>query len=213
MTLVPRLLVITDRRQVPKGRRLSEVIEECIGSGARDVFLRERDLDDDAYADLANLVESLVGPAGGRLIVRSALHDGEHRGVHLRSGDEDPAVRPRLLGRSVHDTAQLMAARVSGCDYVTLSPIALTASKPGHGPALGPEGFSRIRASVPDCPPALALGGVTPSNVPMLTVAGAQGIAVMGSLMRSPHPGELVRQLFTALDRTSWRMTNPVRTQ
>ena len=54
--------------------------------------------------------------------------------------------------------AAAAAAAGEGCDYATLSPIFVSASKPGYGPALG---VGALR----DAPlPVYALGGVDPSN-------------------------------------------------
>jgi thiamine-phosphate pyrophosphorylase len=65
-----------------------------------------------------------------------------------------------------------------------VSPFAATASKPGYGPALGPAGLAALLAGGP---PAYALGGVTPDDVPACLAAGAVGVAVMGPLMRDPR--------------------------
>jgi thiamine-phosphate pyrophosphorylase len=68
-----------------------------------------------------------------------------------------PHPRPALLGRSCHDPAEVTAA--AGCDWVTVSPVNLTASKPGHGPALGPAGLAAC-IDAPGAPPVYALGGL-----------------------------------------------------
>src|SRR6185369_17264850 len=118
-------------------------------------------------------------------------------GVHLAARDPFPSPRPELVGRSCHDAAELAAAWDEGCDYVTLSPIFLTASKPGYGPALGTGALaSMIRALVASssarrrdrpAPAVYALGGVLPADVPACLAAGARGVAVMGPVMREPR--------------------------
>jgi len=118
-------------------------------------------------------------------------------GVHLAARDPFPSPRPELVGRSCHDAAELAAAAEEGCDYVTLSPIFLTASKPGYGPALGTDALaSMIRALVASssarrrdrpAPAVYALGGVLPADVPACLAAGARGVAVMGPVMREPR--------------------------
>src|SRR6185295_10316753 len=42
-----------------------------------------------------------------------------------------------LVGISAHSEDELAAAAAAGADYATFSPIFLTDSKPGYGPALG----------------------------------------------------------------------------
>ncbi|AKU17012.1 thiamine phosphate synthase [Luteipulveratus mongoliensis] len=196
---VPRLLLVTDRTQLADPTNLLDVIAAAVAAGAHDVLLRERDLTPAAYAPLADQVDAILRSVGGRLVVRDMAHATGRRGVHLRSSDPQPRRRPALLGRSVHDTGQLAAARVAGSDYVTLSPVALSTSKPDYGPPLGPAGISRTRAAVPGAPPVLALGGVETPLVPQLLAAGAYGIAVMGAVMRAPDPALVVEQLLDAL--------------
>jgi thiamine-phosphate pyrophosphorylase len=87
------------------------------------------------------------------------------------------------------------AAVAAGADYVTLSPIFITASKPGYGPALGVaaiEAAAKLGVSV------LALGGVTADAARPCLDAGAAGIAVMGEIMRSDDPGRTASRLLAA---------------
>jgi thiamine-phosphate pyrophosphorylase len=96
------------------------------------------------------------------------------------------------VGRSCHSAADLERAAAEGCDYITLSPVAPTPTKPGYGPPLGPAGLrTLLRRAAYDvgCPPrVLALGGVTPSQVRPLLDAGADGVAVMGHILRAGDP-------------------------
>ncbi|KNX37063.1 thiamine phosphate synthase [Luteipulveratus halotolerans] len=199
MRPVPRLLLVTDRTQVPRGRRLTDVVAECIAAGASAVFLRERDLDPAAYDALADTIRTHLDRCNGVLIARDSARAARGHGVHLRMSDPQPRRRPSLLGRSVHDHAQLASARVTGCDYVTFSPVHSSASKPGYGPPLGAAGLTRARAAVPGAPPILALGGVEARHVEDVLTAGAHGVAVMGSVMRARDPAAVVDELLTAV--------------
>lgn len=184
----PRLLVVTDRTQA--AGPLPEVVAAAVAHGARAVLLRDRDLPDDDRAALAADLRTVLDPVGGLLV--TAGRSGS-QAVHLAAAEPFPHPRPALVGRSCHSAAELARARAEGCDWVFLSPVFPTASKPGYGPALGVEGFARLR---PLGPPAYALGGVLPEHVPDLLAAGAQGIAVMGPVMRDPS---VVRRYLTAL--------------
>jgi len=86
-----------------------------------------------------------------------------------------------------------VAAERAGADYVTLSPIFITASKPGYGPALGPAILSRARRVLKI--PVMALGGVDARTIADCLSAGAAGGAVMGPVMRSEDPAATVRDL------------------
>nr|WP_204332496.1 thiamine phosphate synthase [Geodermatophilus sabuli] len=182
------MLVLTDRSQCD--RPLADVVAVAVDAGARAVVLREKDLPDGERDALAGELRAVLAPVGGQLVCAGPRGDDA---VHLAARDPFPAPRPRLVGRSCHSAGELAAARAEGCDYVLLSPVFPTRSKPGYGPALGVEGFARL---LPGAPPAYALGGVLPDVVPALLAAGAAGIAVMGPVMRDPS---IVAAYLTAL--------------
>ena len=70
-------------------------------------------------------------------------------GVHLPSGGDPQAARLRLpgalIGASAHSGREAASLLRAGADYVTVSPVFLTASKPGYGPALGLDGLAAHR--------------------------------------------------------------------
>ena len=113
--------------------------------------------------------------------------------VHLSASDRVPAPRPALLGRSCHSPAEVDAAH--GCDWVTVSPVRPSASKPGYGPALGLDGLAACTAG----PPVYALGGLGPEDAQDCLAAGAAGLAVMGAVMRAQRPDRVVADLLEAL--------------
>ncbi|WP_448615194.1 thiamine phosphate synthase [Modestobacter sp. URMC 112] len=179
MTL-PRLLLLTDRTQAPGP--LAATVAAAVDAGVRAVVLRDKDLPDGERAALAAEFRALLAPVGGRLVVAGPAA-GTADAVHLAARDAFPRPRPALVGRSCHSAAEVAAARGEGCDWVFVSPYAATASKPGYGPALGPAGLAALVAGGP---PAYALGGVRPDDVPGCLAAGAVGVAVMGPVMRDP---------------------------
>jgi thiamine-phosphate pyrophosphorylase len=178
---LPRLLVIADAETA--GGRLPDIVARAVHCGARGVVLRARTLDRAAVLDLVAALDRILSPVGGRLIVAGG---GGRIGdaVHLTARQPLPAPRPALVGRSCHDAGEVAAAAAEGCDYVTVSPVYPSASKPGYGPPLGPAGLAAL------CRPGLptyALGGVTPEVVPDCLAAGAFGVAVMGPVLRTPE--------------------------
>ncbi|MEU4158793.1 thiamine phosphate synthase [Actinoplanes sp. NPDC026670] len=176
--------MLTDRRSASGS--LIEVVRAAVRGGAAWVILRERDLSYGDRAALATKLRSVV-PAN-RLIIAGPDPLGG-AAVHLSGSDPLPS-GVSLIGRSWHGTEDL-----SGVDYVTVSPIHPTSSKPGYGPALGATGAAELRAPVPW----LALGGIeTSEQAAECVAAGAAGIAVMGAVMRSPDPERTARELSTA---------------
>ncbi|MEV1288442.1 thiamine phosphate synthase [Micromonospora sp. NPDC049679] len=189
MTTPVGIVVVTDRRLAR--RPLVEVVAAAVDGGARWVVLREKDLPRDERAALADGLRALLAPVAGTLIVAGPDPLGGDA-VHLAAAGPYPPPALPLVGRSCHDATELR--RLSTESYVTVSPVFPTPSKPGYGPILGPQGLARLVRCSPV--PVLALGGVASAEQAVACVAaGAAGVAVMGAVMRSRDPAELVRGL------------------
>jgi thiamine-phosphate pyrophosphorylase len=197
----PPILVISDRSQVQ--RPLTEVAASSFAGGCHWFSLREKDLPaGDRRALLAALVE--IGHRFGALVTAHEDTDAVLAvgadGVHLPGGSDPHAARVllpgRLIGASAHSAAEAAALLQAGADYVTVSPIFPTASKPGYGPAIGLDGLARVVAAT--LGPVVALGGITLENAALCRAAGARGIAVMGEIMRAAEPELTVARLIRA---------------
>lgn len=181
MTL-SRLLILTDRVQCSGS--LVDVTSAAVEEGARALVLREKDLPVTRRTEVAQRLRDVLAPVAGVLIVAGARGGA----VHLSARDAFPTPRPALVGRSCHDADEVRAAGHEGCDYVTVSPVFTTASKPGYGPALGLAGLAALAAIAAAVElPVYALGGVHPPDVVDCLAAGACGVAVMGPVMRTPQ--------------------------
>ncbi|CAO3436753.1 thiamine phosphate synthase [Azospirillum endophyticum] len=189
----PPLLVVTDRRLAD--RPLPEVAERLFASGVRWLSLRDKDLPDTERLELARALMARARPRGARVTLHGdaglAAAAGVD-GVHLPSGGDPAAARAllgkgALIGLSLHDSDGGEAMERAGglVDYVTLSPVFPSASKPGYGPCLGTAG---LRCWVGRGVPVIALGGIDQAGrVAECRAAGAAGVAVMGLAMRDPQ--------------------------
>lgn len=189
---LPRLLVLTDGA-LTRGRPLLGVLAQAVEGGARAVVVREKHLDSARRAALAAHVRGLLDPHGGILLVASDSHIDAH-GVHLAASEPYPTVANGVVGRSCHSADDVGRAADEGCDYVTLSPIFATKSKPGYGPALGLGALGDLPLR------AWALGGVTDENARTCIEAGAAGVAVMGAVMGANDPKAMTRRLARAIE-------------
>jgi thiamine-phosphate pyrophosphorylase len=206
MLPVPPLLVISDRRQARQP--LEQVAEAAFAGGCRWFSLREKDLPSDERRALLGALVRLGRRFGAVVTVHEDIESVAAvgaNGVHLPSGGSPGEARARLtgalIGASAHSADEAAALLRAGADYVTLSPVFLTASKPGYGPALGLDGFARIVARIPG--DIVALGGITPENAAACFAAGARGIAVMGEVMRAADPQATVEQLLRVMNSPS----------
>ncbi|MYG53635.1 MAG: thiamine phosphate synthase [Rhodospirillaceae bacterium] len=199
----PPLMIVTDRRRATLP--LEEIAAAAFAAGARWISVREKDL---PPAEQRDLVRRLARNAPDDAIV--GLHGtptpaaGDIAAWHLpRRGDIEEARRlapeARLLGKSCHSLAAAQAAQEAGADYVTLSPVFATDSKPGYGPALG---LAALEAAAAQLRPAgcrlLALGGVTAETIGACRAAGADGAAVMGAVTAAADPAAAVAALVAA---------------
>jgi thiamine-phosphate pyrophosphorylase len=211
MTL-PRLLLLTDRSQLPLGRSLVATLRECVAAGASAVVVRELDLPEHQRAAL---VQSVVGLGATVIAARSPLPgavgvhlpgsdwrgSGDRRGsvdaecvVHHQSSDHNSALQ-QVVGWSCHSGEEVRRAAASWATYATLSPYAASASKPGYGPPVSSGEFAGHDI------PVYALGGIGPDNAGDAVAAGAHGVAVMGAVMRSADPGDTVARLLAEVGR------------
>jgi thiamine-phosphate pyrophosphorylase len=216
--VVPEVLLLTDRSQLPLGRSLQATVRAAVSGGVTHVVLRELDLSDEERAGLA-----------GEFVEVGATVIAAHRWVPGCAAVHLPAVVSRLVagaprtsttvgspgaprtsttvgspgaprtsttvefGRSCHSAGDVRAAAAEGAAYATLGPYATTPSKPGYGPPLDPSEYSGLPI------PTYALGGIRPDNAAAAVAAGATGVAVMGAVMRSPDPAATVAALREAI--------------
>jgi thiamine-phosphate pyrophosphorylase len=195
--ILPRVVLITDLHLATRaGHDLPGVVDAALRAGLDCVLLREKDMHPARRARLAERLRCATRAAQALLFISSgpaAWADG----LHLASRDPLPRVRPALLGRSCHSAQEVEAAAGEGVDYVFVSPVFSTTSKPGYGPALEIAGLEAICAASPV--PVYALGGITPANAGACRAAGAAGVAVMGAVMAAADPGRAAGALVEAV--------------
>lgn len=192
----PPILVITDRHQARQS--LPDIAAALFAGGCRWLSLREKDLPAAERLLLLRRLVELGKPWGVSVMVHDDLAAAEGAGaagVHLPADASPQRAREylgaaALIGQSAHNTEEIQRAAAAGADYVTLSPVFLTDSKPGYGPALGLSPFAESRPL-----PVLALGGIEGSNIAACFTAGAAGVAVMGNAMRADNPQAFMADL------------------
>lgn len=193
------LYAITDRHRCAP-TPLFDVISELLDAGVRAVQLREKDLDARALSQLAKPIAERCRRYDAALFingnVKVALDVGA-TGVHLPASATARANETLQIGCSIHNFDEAKKREAEGADFITYSPVYLTASKPGYGPAVGVENLARLAKRVKI--PVFALGGITPERVAACMEAGAAGIAVMSGIMSPTGAGEEAKRYLDAL--------------
>ena len=197
----PPLLVITDRRQAQLS--LPEIATAVFAAGGRWLLLREKDLTHETRTALLHELLALAKPYDAFISVSADVEAARTaHGLHLPRDGDVAAARAtlgpdKLIGFSAHNLREAQVAAAAGADYVTLSPVFASRSKPGYGPALGTDSLGDIAGRLPV--PVIALGGIEPANAAACLAAGAAGVAVMGAVMAAHEPGATMAALLAAL--------------
>ncbi|MEM1347005.1 MAG: thiamine phosphate synthase [Myxococcota bacterium] len=193
---LPPLYVLLD---VPTAERAGHDVRalaaRILDAGASLVQLRDKRSDFDTFRrDASALAKIFEAYPEAHLLLNTHWELAAELGVgaHLTStqlgsvcGVRASIAPAGLVGASTHDAAEYALAE-QGADFVTVSPVFATASKPGYGPVLGLQGLGEAcRAS---SIPVFALAGVTPSRAASCQEAGAHGVAVMGGVAGAEDP-------------------------
>jgi thiamine-phosphate pyrophosphorylase len=108
-------------------------------------------------------------------------------GVHLGQEDLPYSEARRLLGPekiigvTVHNLAEALAAQAMGADYLGVSPVFSTSTKADAGVPTGVKLLAEIRRRV--SLPLLAIGGINLANAPAVIAAGADGVCAIAAVV------------------------------
>lgn len=202
-----RLYLVTDR-DLAGGRPLAEVVRLALRGGVTAVQLREKSLGASRFLEEVLELQRVLAGTGVPLVVNDrvdvALAAGAD-GVHVGQGDLPAAEARRLigpsmlLGVSVATADEARKALTDGADYVSVSPVFLTPTKPDAELAVGLEGVARVRAAAGDAP-VLAIGGINAGNARAVVAAGSDGVAVVSAVMSAPDPEAAAADLRREVD-------------
>lgn len=132
----------------------------------------------------------------------------EADGVHLGQSDMPCLAARKLLGSeriigvTVHNLAEALQAESMGADYLGVSPIFQTATKPDAGKPAGIRLVEDIRAQVDI--PLIAIGGINHSNASEVVRAGADGLCAISCVVAKKNVRDEIlkfQEIFGALRR------------
>ncbi len=198
-----RLCVLLSENLCPGGDWLC-VAQAIVTAGVDCIQLREKALDSGEFLQRAKVLVDLCHSHEVGLIVNDrpdvALACGAD-GVHLGQTDLPlGAVRQMvgpsmILGQSTSCMAEAQNALTEGADYCGLGPMFPTTTK--HKKTIVGPTYLKQYLAQPRALPHLAIGGITPENLPTLVQAGVQGIAVSSVVCQASDPGQMVQQLLS----------------
>lgn len=197
--------LVTDRAMAG-GRSLVSVVRAALDGGVGVVQIREKNLPSRAFYEEAIEIVRLARPMGRVAIVNDRLDIAMAcgaDGVHLGQADLPCEEARRLggpgliVGVSVGTEAEAVAAERAGADYLGISPVFATPTKPDAPEPAGLAGLRRIRRAVRL--PLVAIGGIHAGNAADAIRAGADGVAVVSAVMTASDPRAAAAALLMAV--------------
>lgn len=181
------LYAVTDRSWTGR-QTLYEQIEEALKGGVTMVQLREKSLNEEEFAEEAVKVRELCHRYRVPLIinddVRVAIKCGAD-GVHVGMEDTPVAeIRKRagddfIIGATAKTVEQAQAAERAGADYLGVGAVFPSPTKK-NAVRITTEQLKEICSSVSI--PAVAIGGISLSNVQEIDGGGMSGVAVVSAV-------------------------------
>jgi thiamine-phosphate pyrophosphorylase len=161
----------------------TEQIRILCRAGIDRIVLREKDLSEDAYEELAKEVLSVCKEYQTELVLHQNIHTARKLGIKKIHLSVPMALEHRselkdfeLVGVSTHSPEQLEQAESCGADYVFYGHVFQTDCKKG----VPPRGLEALRDICKKADvPVYAIGGISPDNMKQAVDAGASGVCVM----------------------------------
>ena len=187
------LVLITDRSLC----KLSffDTVKLALKGGVRTVQLREKGLTTQKLYSLANELRGITLDFEANLIINDRVDIAlavEANGVHLGWQSLPFSIVRKLLGAekligiSTHNRKEALQAQNFGADYITFGPIYNTPSKVGLLEPTGPDEIQNLKREIKI--PIIALGGINEDNIKDILDNGADGVAVISSIMNADNP-------------------------
>jgi thiamine-phosphate pyrophosphorylase len=199
------LYLVTDRG-LARGRAMLDIIRAAVQGGVTCVQLREKTCSTREFIEEALAIKEFLRSRKVPLIINDrvdvALAVGAD-GVHLGQKDMPLAAAraivtdTMLIGISVESVADAVAAQGGGADYLGVSPIFATPTKTDTAAPLGLEGLQAIRRAVRI--PLVGIGGLNRQTAAVVVRGGADGLAVVSTIVAADDPEQAARELVQAI--------------
>ena len=187
------------------GRSALDVLDGVLQAGVGLVQIREKDLSGQALFERCATFRERTRAAGALLIVNDRVDialavgaDGVHLGQDDLPIDAARRIAPDLiLGASIHDLEEALAAQQAGASYVNIGPIFPTGTKTVATGDIGPGAITEIAPHLDI--PFTCMGGIKPHNIAQVIERGARHIAVVTAITAAPDVQAAAHELRAAM--------------
>ena len=189
------LICITNRKLC--SNNFLDQIEMIASAHPKAIVLREKDLSEKEYEQLARQVMQICQKHGTQCILHSFSNVATTLGataVHmplplLQKMTPQEKSHFQIIGASCHSLEEAKKAQNLGCTYITAGHIFLTDCKkglPGRGLPFLEEICKAVRI------PVYAIGGISSQNMESVRKTGAAGACIMSGFMRCKTVEEIM---------------------
>lgn len=195
------LYMLTDSG-LSKGRTNEEVVKAAIAGGVDVIQLRGKEYTGKQLLSEALKLKEILNSKKIPLIINDRVDvaiAADADGAHLGQDDLPYEYARKMLGNdkiigiTVHNLEEAIKAEKAGADYLGVSSIFPTATKPDAAPLEGLEILTQIKRNVNI--PIVAIGGIKEENVALVAKAGADCIAVISAVVSAPDIKEAARSI------------------
>jgi thiamine-phosphate pyrophosphorylase len=187
------LYVVTDE-ELSNGHSHAEIAKLATKGGADVIQLRDKKMNSAAlFAEAVKIREITKDKA--LFIVNDRVDialTSKADGVHLGQSDLPVEVVRRLvpddfiIGISIGSVEEALIGVRDGANYVAVSPVFSTGSKPDAGEGRGLACISAVRKAIPKEIPVVGIGGINSENLCEVITAGLDGICVISAVVSAP---------------------------
>lgn len=201
-----RLYVLTDR-DLSRGRSDREIVEAAIAGGATAIQLRWKTGTLSEALEVGRELREICSRAGVLFIVNDRVDLAlalNADGVHLGEHDLPPREARRiagdrlLIGYSPPTLTEAIQAERMGVDYLGVGPVFVTSTKADAGLPVGTDRIREVTRLVSI--PVVGVGGISSSNAPDVIMAGADGVAVISSVVAADDVRDATYRLRAGID-------------
>ncbi|MFC1726203.1 thiamine phosphate synthase [candidate division KSB1 bacterium] len=195
------LYLVTDR-ELYGNRPIPELVKAAVKGGVTVIQLREKGLSSREFLTEALEVKKVLENTNIPLIINDRIDialaadaDGVHLGNNDMPAEYAKEILPsgKIIGLSAESVEDAIAADRNGADYIGVSPIYTTPTKPELETGLGLQGLRQIRMVTRL--PLVAIGGLNRTNAAEVIKNGADGIAVVSAICAAPDPEQAAKEL------------------